>query len=69
MERALLELAEQVGEDASDELWEAAAWDAGQLVEINAVITTFIKVGARRRRIGRLRSVLFTRPVRAPGAA
>lgn len=45
-----LEFTEQVAEDAndvSDELWDLlrGAWDAGQRLEINAVITTFIVIG------------------------
>jgi len=49
-ERAVFELVEQIEEDpndVSDELWDRLRehWDDGQLIEINAVITTFIMIG------------------------
>jgi alkylhydroperoxidase family enzyme len=49
-EKAVLELVDQIGEDAnavSQELWDRlkAGWDAGQLLELTAVITTFIMIG------------------------
>ena len=63
-ERAVLELVEQIGTDAndvSDALWDRlrAHWDNGQLLEITAVITTFIMIG----RVGD--PVLFSRAVAA----
>ncbi len=67
-ERVLLEFAEQVAEDAndvSDDLWDRlrAAWDAGQLLEINAVITTFIMVGRVGDALGVCDPVLFSKPI------
>ncbi len=67
-ERVLLEFVEQVAKDANDvsnELWERLRrhWDAGQLLEINAVITTFIMVGRVGDALGVSDPVLFTRPV------
>lgn len=67
-ERVLLELVEQVARDAndvSDELWERlrAHWDAGQLLEANALITTFIMVGRVGDALGVADPVLFSRPV------
>lgn len=49
-EKLLMELVEQIAEDAnnvSDDLWEKlrSNWDNGQLLEANAVITTFIMLG------------------------
>lgn len=69
-ERALLEFVEQVAEDAndvSDELWERLRghWNAGQLLEANAVITTFIMVGRVGDALGVSDPVLFTK---APAA-
>jgi len=69
-ERVLFEFVEQVARDANDvndELWQRLRrhWDAGQLLEINAVITTFIMVGRVGDALGVADPVLFTRPVRA----
>jgi alkylhydroperoxidase family enzyme len=66
-ERALLEFVEQVGRDAndvSDELWERLRrhWDHGQLLEANAVITTFIMIGRVGDALGVSDPVLFTKP-------
>lgn len=49
-ERAVFELVTQIAEDANavpDELWDRlrAHWDHGQLLELAAVITTFIMIG------------------------
>lgn len=49
-ERAVLALVEQIGIDAngvSEELWARlrSHWDSGQLVELTAVITTFVMIG------------------------
>jgi alkylhydroperoxidase family enzyme len=68
-ERALLELVEQVAEDAnavSDELWARLRghWDAGQLLEANAVITTFIMLGRVGDALGVVDPVFFTNGVR-----
>ncbi len=67
-ERVLFEFVEQIARDAndvSDELWERlrSHWDAGQLLEINAVITTFIMVGKVGDALGVSDPVLFTTPV------
>jgi len=67
-ERVLFEFVEQIGEDAnavSDELWERLRehWDAGQLVEIDAVITTFIMIGRLGDALGVADPVLFSRPL------
>lgn len=67
-ERSLLEFAGQVAEDAndvSDDLWNRlrSAWDAGQLLEINAVITTFIMVGRVGDALGVCDPMLFSRPI------
>lgn len=69
-ERVLLELAEQVARDAndvSDGLWKRlrSYWDSGQLLEINAVITTFIMIGKVGDALGVADPVLFTKPVKA----
>lgn len=69
-EKAVFELVEQIGRDAndvSDELWEKlrAHWEDGQLLEINAVITTFIMVGRLGDALGVSDPVLFTKPVTA----
>jgi len=68
-ERVLFEFVEQVARDAndvSDELWQRlrSHWDAGQLLEINAVITTFIMIGRVGDALGVADSVLFTKPVK-----
>jgi len=69
-ERVLLEFVEQVGKDAndvSDDLWTRLRkhWDAGQLLEINAVITTFIMIGRVGDALGVADPVLFSKPVKA----
>jgi alkylhydroperoxidase family enzyme len=68
-ERVLIEFIEQVARDAndvSDELWERlrAHWNPGQLLEANAVITTFIMIGRVGDALGISDPVLFTRPVK-----
>jgi alkylhydroperoxidase family enzyme len=67
-ERVVLELVEQIGVDAndvSDELWERLRdhWDAGQLIELNAVITTFVMIGRVGDTLGVSEPVLFKRAV------
>jgi len=67
-ERVLFGFVEQVTRDAndvSDELWAQmrSHWDAGQLLEVNAVVTTFIMVGRLGDAIGVSDPVLFTKPV------
>ena len=67
-ERAIFALVEQIDEDAndvSDELWSElrADWDHGQLLESNAVITTFLMIGRVADALGVSDPVLFERPV------
>lgn len=69
-ERVVLELVEQIGRDAndvSDALWDRLRthWDHGQLLEITAVITTFLMIGRVGDALGVSDPVLFTRPVAA----
>lgn len=69
-ERVLFELAEQVAHDAnavSDDLWKRlrAHWNSGQLLEINAVITTLIMVGKVGDTLGVADPVLFAKPAKA----
>lgn len=66
-ERAVFELIEQIAEDAnavSDELWGRLRthWDDGQLLEANAVITTFIMIGRVGDALGVADPVLFSKP-------
>ncbi len=67
-ERAVFALVEQIDEDAndvSDELWDElrAHWDDGQLLEANAVITTFLMIGRVGDALGVSDPVLFDRPL------
>jgi alkylhydroperoxidase family enzyme len=67
-EKVLLEFVEQVARDAndvSDQLWERLRrhWDAGQLLEINAVITTLIMVGRLGDALGVSDPVLVSKPL------
>jgi alkylhydroperoxidase family enzyme len=67
-ERAIFGLVEQIDEDAndvSDELWDElrAHWDNGQLLEANAVITTFLMIGRVGDALGVSDPVLFDRPL------
>ena len=67
-ERLLFELVEQIAEaanDVNDALWSdlRASWDNGQLLEVNAVITTFIMIGRLGHSLEVADPVLFTRPV------
>ncbi|HKL18990.1 MAG TPA: carboxymuconolactone decarboxylase family protein [Halalkalibaculum sp.] len=68
-EKALFKLVEQIAEDAndvSDELWEELRnhWDNGQLLEVNAVITTFIMIGRVGDSLGVSDPVLFSKPLK-----
>ncbi len=68
-ERVVFEFVEQVVRDAndvSDELWKRlrSHWDAAQLLEINAVITTFIMIGRVGDALGVSDPVLFTKAVK-----
>ena len=67
-EKTVFELVDQIARDAndvSDELWERlrAHWDHGQLLEVTAVITTFIMIGRVGDALGVSDPVLFSRPV------
>lgn len=67
-ERAVFALIEQIAIDANDcgdELWEPLLehWDHGQLLELAAVITTFINIGRMADTLGVSDPVLFARPV------
>lgn len=71
-ERVLLELVEQVARDANDvgdDLWERlrSNWDAGQLLEVNALITTLIMVGRVGDALGVSDPVLFSKPIQGAG--
>jgi hypothetical protein len=64
-ERVLFEFVEQVARDANDVddgLWQRLRrhWDHGQLLEINAVITTFIMVGRLGDTLGVCDPMLFS---------
>ncbi len=68
-EKAVFELVEQIGIDAndvSDEIWERLRthWKADQLIELTAVITTFVMIGRLGDSLGVAEPVLFTKPVR-----
>jgi len=67
-ERAIFALVEQIDEDAndvSDDLWDELRthWDNGQLLEANAVITTFLMIGRVGDALGMSDPVLFERPL------
>jgi len=67
-ERAVFALVEQIAEDANavpDALWEElrSHWDNGQLLEANAVITTYVMIGRVGDALGVSDPVLFERPV------
>lgn len=67
-ERAVLELVEQIDVDAnavSQELWGRLkeGWDEGQLIELTAVITTFLMIGRVGDSLGVADPVLFDRAV------
>lgn len=69
-ERVLVEFVEQVAKDAndvSDELWQRLRrhWDNGQLLELNAMVATFIMIGKVGDAMGISDPVLFTIPVGA----
>ena len=69
-EKLVFHLIRQIGIDANDvkaELWEELKqhWDYGQLIEINAVITTFLMIGRVGDALGVSDPVLFTKPLAA----
>ncbi|MDE2150307.1 MAG: carboxymuconolactone decarboxylase family protein [Gammaproteobacteria bacterium] len=68
-ERAVFELVKQIAIDANavpDELWDRLRkhWDHGQLVELDALITTFIMIGRVADTLGVTDPVLFKRKVK-----
>jgi len=68
-ERAVLALVEQIAEDANavpDALWDELRehWNHGQLLEANAVITTYVMIGRVGDALGVSDPVLFERPIR-----
>lgn len=67
-ERAVFALVEQIAEDANavpDALWNElrSHWKNGQLLEANAVITTYVMIGRVGDALGVSDPVLFQRPV------
>ena len=67
-ERLVFELIEQIGIDANAvtaELWEKLKkhWDNGQLIELNAVITTFLMIGRVGDALGVSDPILFSKRV------
>ncbi|MDH3710526.1 MAG: carboxymuconolactone decarboxylase family protein [Cyclobacteriaceae bacterium] len=67
-EKLVFHLIRQIAIDANDvqaSLWERLKehWDYGQLIEINAVITTFLMIGRVGDALGVTDSVLFTKPL------
>lgn len=67
-ERLVFELVDQIGKDANDvkpALWDALKkhWDHGQLIEINAVITTFLMIGRVGDALGVVDDILFSKPL------
>lgn len=65
-EKTVLELVEQIAEDAndvSDDLWERlrSHWENGQLLEITSVITTFVTIGRMGDSLGVSDPVLFSK--------
>ncbi|HZD23055.1 MAG TPA: carboxymuconolactone decarboxylase family protein [Acidimicrobiia bacterium] len=68
-EKAVFAYIEQIAEDPNDvgdEIWGPLVehWDNGQLLELSAVVTTFINIGRMGDTLGVSDPVLFTKPVR-----
>ncbi len=68
-ERLIFHLIEQIGMDANgvkSELWEELKkhFDHGQLIEINAIITTFLMIGRVGDALGVCDTTLFIRPIK-----
>ncbi len=73
-QRAVFALVEQLAVDAndfSDALWGRlrSHWDHGQLLELTAVITTFVMIGRVGDALGVADPVLFSRPPRPKNTA
>jgi alkylhydroperoxidase family enzyme len=67
-EKAVLAYVEQIAEDPNDvgdEIWGSLLehWDNGQLLELSAVITTFINIGRMGDTLGVSDPILFSKPV------
>lgn len=67
-ERTVFALVEQIAEDANDvgdDIWEPLLkhWDHGQLLELNAVITTFLNIGRMFDTLGVSDPILFSKPI------
>lgn len=67
-EKAVFAYIEQIAEDPNDvgdEIWAPLleSWDNGQLLELSAVITTFINIGRMGDTLGVSDPVLFSRPL------
>lgn len=72
-EKAVFAYIEQIAEDANavgDGIWARLHdhWDNGQMLELSAVITTFINIGRVGDTLGVVDPVLFTRPLDQPAA-
>lgn len=68
-ERLVFELVNQIGIDANDvseDLWNRLKkyWDHGQLLELCAVITTFLMIGRVGDTLGVSDTVIFSKPVK-----
>jgi len=67
-EKAVFKLVEQIGIDANDvgdDIWDPLKehWTAGQLIELNALITTFVMIGRTGDALGVAEPYLFANPV------
>ena len=67
-EKLVFELVEQIGIDANavpPELWQKMKqhWDHGQLIELNAIITTFIMIGRVGDALGVSDPILFSKAI------
>lgn len=67
-EKAVFAFIEQIAEDPNDvgdDIWGPLLdhWDNGQLLELSAVITTFINIGRMGDTLGVSEPILFSRPV------
>jgi len=67
-EKAVFKLVEQIGIDANDvgdDIWDPlkANWSAGQLIELNALITTFVMIGRTGDALGVAEPYLFANAV------
>lgn len=68
-EKAVFAYVEQIAEDPNDvgdEIWNPLLenWDYGQLLELSAVITTFLNIGRMGDTLGVSDPILFSKPLR-----